>query len=144
VIDIIVVALGIFVLGTVIGIVVVVSYGVRREERSLSLSSQKTIEERFNELSKSMRDSARLVEQLSAELDARAATAKRLKEEADAAEALAKVNKEQADAIRRMMDVELAVAARRNRKEAIALGILFFLLGGGVTVLVTLLIHPLH
>lgn len=45
-------------------------------------ASQKTLEERLDELSKSMRDSARLVEQVSAELEARAASARRLTEEA--------------------------------------------------------------
>jgi hypothetical protein len=60
--------------------------------------SQRTLEERLEELSKSMRDSARLVEEVSTELDARAVTARRLKEEAETAEALAGLHKEQADA----------------------------------------------
>jgi hypothetical protein len=77
-------------------------------------------------------------------LDARAATAKRLKEEAEAAEALAGLHKEQADAIRRMIDAELANAARGIRKDSIVIGIASFVAGGGVTFLVTLLVHPLH
>ena len=91
-----------------------------------------------------MRDSARLVEQVSAELDARAKTAKRLKEEAEAAEALAGIHKEQAEAIRRLMDAELEGAARRIRKDSIWIGIASFVAGGGITLIVTLFVHPLH
>ena len=91
-----------------------------------------------------MRSSAKLVEQVSAELDVRAATAKKLKEEADAAEALAAINKEQADAIRRLMDTELEGAARRIRKDSIVIGIASFIAGGGISFLITSLVHPLH
>jgi hypothetical protein len=106
--------------------------------------SQKTLEDRLDELSKSMRDSARLVEQVSSELDARAATARRLKEEAQAAEALAGLHKEQTEAVRRMVNAELAGATRSIRKDSIKIGIAAFVAGGGVTFAVTLLVHPLH
>jgi len=91
-----------------------------------------------------MRNSAKLVEQVSAELDARAATAKKLKEEAEAAEALAAINREQAEAIRRLMDTELEGTARRIRRDSIIIGIMSFIAGGGISFLVTLLVHPLH
>jgi biopolymer transport protein ExbB/TolQ len=106
--------------------------------------SQGTLEERLEELSGSMRQSAKLVQQVEAELDARAATARRLKEEADTAEAIAAIHKDQADAIRRMMDAELTTAAKRIRSDSIKIGILSFVAGGGVTLAVTLLVHPLH
>ena len=105
--------------------------------------AQKALEDRIDELSKSMRDSARLVEQVSAELDARAVMAKKLKEEADAAKALAGLYKEQTDAIRRMMDAQLTSAARGIRRDSIKIGIASFVAGGGVSFLVTLLVHPL-
>jgi hypothetical protein len=60
-------------------------------DRGASLA---TLEERLDELSKSMRNSARLVEQVSAELDARAATARQLQQEAETAEALAALHKD--------------------------------------------------
>ena len=107
-------------------------------------ASQKTLEERLDELSKSMRDSARLVEQVSAELEARAVTARRLTEEANTAEALAGLHKEQAEAVRRMMDAELTGTARRIRNDSIKIGIGSFVAGGGVTLAVTLLVRPLH
>jgi methyl-accepting chemotaxis protein len=106
--------------------------------------SQKTLEERLDELSKSMRDSARLVEQVSAELEARAATARQLTKDAETAEALAGLHKQQAEAVRRMMDAELAGATRRIRSDSIKIGIGSFVAGGGLTFAVTLLVHPLH
>lgn len=125
----------------------------------LDVPTQATLEDRLDELSESMRQSARLVEQVSAELDARAATARRLQEEAKNAEALAALHKDQADAIRRMIDAQLAAAAKdqeeanrrelaevthRIRSDSIKIGIMSFVLGGTVTFFVTLLVHPLH
>jgi uncharacterized protein YkwD len=56
--------------------------------RVVEEAAQKTFEQRLDELSNSMRASAHVVQQISAELDARAAAAKRLKEEAETAEAI--------------------------------------------------------
>ena len=102
-----------------------------------------------------------LVEQVSAELDARAATARQLQEEVKEAEALAAIPSEQADTIRRLMDAELdanrkamaaeltaklaenSAAVRKDvRKDAIRIGIGSFIAGGGLTFLITLLVHP--
>jgi len=105
--------------------------------------SQETLEERLRELSTSMNNSARIVEQVSAELEARAATAMRLQEEAKQAEALAALNQEQADAIRRLLGAEMAGEARRIRRDSITIGIMSFVAGGGVSLLITLLVHPI-
>jgi septal ring factor EnvC (AmiA/AmiB activator) len=107
-------------------------------------ASQATLEDRLSQLSKSMQQSARLVEQVSAELDARATTARQLQKEAEDAEALAALHKDQADAVRRMIDAELATATRNIRSDSIKIGIASFIAGGGLTLLVTLLVHPLH
>lgn len=104
--------------------------------------SQETLDQRLDELSKSMRNSARLVEQVSAELEARAAAARTLEEEAKAAEALAALNKDQADAVRRLLGAELAGAGKRIRRDSIVIGLASFVAGGGVTYLISLLVHP--
>src|SRR5262245_21881910 len=75
-----------------------------------------TLEDQLGLLSDLMAQSRRMVDQVSAELDARAATARRLQEEVKEAEALAAINREQADAIRRLMDTELQ--ANRESLEA--------------------------
>ena len=104
----------------------------------------KTLEERLDELAEAIRRSARLVEEVSSELDVRAATAKRLAEEAETAKALSELHKEQTDAVRRMLDAELEGATRRIRRDAITIGIASFVAGGGITFAVTLLVHPLR
>lgn len=116
----------------------------RATSRAKNVPSQKTLEDRLDELSKSMRQSARLVEEVSAELEARAATARRLNEEAETAKALAELHREQADAVRRMLDVELTTTARGIRRDSIVIGLASFVAGGGVSFAVTLLVHPLH
>jgi predicted nucleic acid-binding Zn-ribbon protein len=111
-----------------------------------------TLEERLAELSDLMGRSSTLVEQVSAELEARAATAQRLRDEAKQAEELASINREQAEAIRRLMDAELAAKLTENgaairkdvRKDTIRVGVGSFVAGGGLTLLITLLVHPLH
>jgi hypothetical protein len=89
-----------------------------------------------------MRQSARLVEQVSAELDARAATVRQLQEDAEAAEALAALHKDQADAVRRMIDAELGGSEKRIRRDSIVIGMFSFIAGVGATIVVTLLVHP--
>jgi hypothetical protein len=106
--------------------------------------AQVSLEERLDELSKSMRQSARLVEQVSAELDARAATARQLEEQAATAEALAALHKEQADAVRRVIDSVLAAQAKGIRRDTIWISAVAFLAGGLLTLGVTLFVHPFH
>jgi hypothetical protein len=106
--------------------------------RTKEVICERTVEERLDELSQSMRASAQLVAQISAELEARALTAKQLQEDAKAAEALAGIHKEQAEAIRRLMDAQLTGSERRIRRDSIIIGIGSFIAGGGVSFLVTL------
>lgn len=99
---------------------------------------------RLAQLAVSMRTSAKLVEQISAELDARAATAERLKSEAETAEAIARLHAAETEAVRRMLDAQMEGQARRIRRDAIRIGIAGFMAGVAATILVTLLVHPLH
>ena len=100
-----------------------------------------TLEERLAELTDLMGRSSILVEQVSAELDARVATAQKLQEEARQAEELASINREQAEAIRRLMNADLAATLKDNgttirrdiRKDAIRIGVGSFIAGGGLT-----------
>jgi hypothetical protein len=86
-----------------------------------------------------MQESAQVVTQISAELEARAMAAKQLQEDAKAAEALAGLHKEQAEAIRRLMDAELGASEKRIRRDSLIVGIGSFIAGGGVSYLLTLL-----
>lgn len=107
-----------------------------------------SLETKLDRLTESMQESKHLVEQVSAELDARAVTAKRLKEEAESAAALAALNQEQADAVRRLlrseMTTELATSRRRIFRDSLRIAIGSFVAGGLLSFLVTLLVHPLR
>ena len=95
-----------------------------------------------------MQESARLVEQVTADLDARAVTARRLQEEAEQAKAVAALNKEQAEAVQRLirseMSDELAAKDRRNFRDNIRLAVISLIAGGLISLVITLLVHPLH
>ncbi len=124
-------------------------------ERALGTQTSRlmpTLEARLAGLSELMAESSRLTEQVSAELDARAATARKLNEEAKQAEALASVNREQAEAIRRLLEADISEkladsgkAIQRNvRRDAIRIAAAGFIAGAGVTLVITLLAHPLY
>jgi hypothetical protein len=83
------------------------------------------------------------VHQVTAELDARAATAARLKEEAETAEAISRLHKEESEAVRRMLDAQLETVAHKIHADSIRIGIASFVAGAGVTLLITLLVHPI-
>jgi hypothetical protein len=114
---------------------------------------EEPLEGRIDRLSRSFQESARLIEQVSAELEARSLTARRLKEEAENAEALARLHKDEADAVRRVMRAEmhsemtaeltkgLEGVNRRNFRDGVKISVASFLAGGVLTVLVTLFIH---
>lgn len=46
--------------------------------------------------------------------------------------------------MRRLVDASMATAEKRIRKDSIVIGIASFVAGVGATVVVTLLIHPIH
>jgi hypothetical protein len=123
---------------------------VAQVERALT-SGPQTLEDRLARLGDLMAEAALLNNQVSAELEARAATAKKLQEDAEQAEAIAAINREQADAVRMLMEADLAGALavsgkaieRNVRRDAIRIGAASFVLGGGLTLLITLLVHPL-
>jgi t-SNARE complex subunit (syntaxin) len=114
---------------------------ILRTPRSKDVAHEQTLEERLDELSQSMQESAELMEEVQAELDARAALVKKLKEEAQDAEALAVLPREQVEATRRMMDSQLDGTVRGIRKNNILIGIVSFAAGGCVTLVVTILVH---
>jgi hypothetical protein len=108
------------------------------------MQPKRPLEQRLGELSDSMRSSAQMVQEISAELDARVTTAKRLKEEAETAEAISRLHKEESEAVRRMLDAQLETVAHKIRSDSIRISVASFVAGAGVTYLVTLLVQPIH
>lgn len=112
-----------------------------------ALVPQESLDQRLDQLSASLAQSARLVEQVTAELEAQAATARRLQREAADAEAIAAVHKEQTEAVRRLLrseiTAELGKAEKHIFRDSLKIAIGSFVLGGALTFVVTLLVHPL-
>ena len=111
-------------------------------------ATQNSLEEKIQMLLQSMQESAKLVEQVSAELDARAVTARQLQEEAKQAKAEAELNKEQAETVRRLVRSQMSsissAESRKNFRDSVRLSIVFLIAGGLISALITLLVHPLH
>jgi hypothetical protein len=112
-----------------------------------ALVPEKTLDQRLDQLSASLAESARLVEQVTAELDAQAATARRLTREAADAEAIAAIHKEQTEAVRRLLNSEMTAQLTKTERnifrDSLRIAIGSFIFGGALTFVVTLLVHPL-
>ena len=54
------------------------------------------------------------------------------------------MHKEQTDAVRRMIDAELETSRKGIRRDTIVIGVGSFVAGGGLTLAVTLFVHPFH
>jgi hypothetical protein len=135
-------------LTSVVSTAIPLAFAWIRESRRSQFSADKLgdsskLEIRLTELSNSMRSSASLVAQISAELEARAATVKKLQEEAASAETLASINKEQAQAVQRLLGAELQGSERRTHRRSLIDGALYFIGGAAASFLITLLVHPL-
>jgi CHASE3 domain sensor protein len=107
-----------------------------------------TLETRLDQLSTSLRGFAQLVQGMSTELKDRAETARRLRQEAEDAEALAAQHQDQIDALRRLlrkeMSTELKSTERHILRDSMKIAITSFVLGAAVSILITLLVHPVH
>lgn len=76
--------------------------------------AQPTLEERIQQLSGVMAQSARLLEEITEEIDVRAAFAKQKKEEAEEAVAAANMHEEELDALRRVLRKEVSSEGNRG------------------------------
>jgi uncharacterized protein YicC (UPF0701 family) len=102
-----------------------------------------SLEERLSELGDNLRDSARLLTEVEAEIEARAARAERLKREADDAERLAALAASERDAVARLVRAEIGAEGRRSLRRGLLINLLFFVAGILASIAVTLLVHPL-
>jgi hypothetical protein len=102
------------------------------------------LHDRLSSLSESMRESARLVEGMSTELDQMAQNVQQLQSDAEVARVIASVNGPDADVLRKYVDAEFANSERRIRRDNLIIGIVGLVVGAVITLLITLLVHPPH
>jgi hypothetical protein len=101
-----------------------------------------TLEDRLSDLGDLMRSSARVLEEVQAEIEARIALAERAKADAQDAEQLAQLNEAQRLALARLVRAEVSTEvskdSRRSFWQSFAVNLIFFVLGGVASVLITL------
>jgi hypothetical protein len=113
--------------------------------RGLSVVARKpeTLDGRLDRLAKAMRESGRLASEVSAEVDLLAAAVRELEEKAAEGEPSAALDEDQSVAARRLVQTSMATEGRRIRRAAIKVAVASFVAGAAVTLLVTLLVHPI-
>ena len=99
---------------------------------------------RLERLARSLRVSGRQFEGVLADVEAWVAEVREREEKARTAEALAALTEDQAEAVRGMIYAELATSRRDIRRDSIKIGVASFVAGAAVSLLVTLLVHPIH
>lgn len=119
---------------------------LRRPTTSRAEPEPPTIENRLSDLSQLMRSSALLLEEVQAEIQARIALAEKAKKDADDNERLAQLNEAQKIALARLIRAEVSGevsrGSRRSFWQGFALNLLFFVLGGVVSVATTVWLGP--
>ncbi len=97
-----------------------------------------SLEARLTALGETMRASARLLEEISAEMDARLVAAERLKTESQAAERLAELNEAQRQAVARLVRAEVSTEGKKSFRQGLLANFLFFLAGVFASIATTL------
>lgn len=134
----------VFGLGSVLATLLASLLQYIQQRRRTPTAQEVTLEQRLDALARTMRESSRLLQQVSAEIEVRAATAERLKDEAQTAEQLAKLNQAQAEAVAKLVGTVVGGESKRSTRQSVLAGALFFIGGVAATVTVTLFVHPLH
>lgn len=102
-----------------------------------------SLEARIDALQTKMKESANLIEQITAGMHARASTAARLKAEAEHSRQIASIHKDQQDAVMHALRAEVADQNKRTYWQAMRANGLFFIAGVLASVVVQLLVKPL-
>ena len=121
----------------------------RRREKELvedTAAAEPTLEARLAELGTNMTSASALLVLIQTELEARRVEAERLASEAKHAEEILKLTQEQKDAVAADWTARMKNVVQEDSKKAnrisVLIGALYFLGGGAVTYLVTLLVQP--
>ncbi|OSC26733.1 hypothetical protein B8W69_16160 [Mycobacterium vulneris] len=131
------------------GVAVIVSlYGAvvaaRNYRRVRDAITDTSLESRLKTVAASMARASELLVLVQTEIQARAAKAKQLAEEVERGEQLALLTQPQKDAVAAVLRAEVSAEGRRSIWWTVGISVLTFVFGSAVTVLVTLLVHPLH
>lgn len=114
---------------------------IRRRVQPSAQERAHSLEDRLSDLGDLMRSSARVLEEVQAEIQARIALAEKAKRDAEEAEQLAQLNEAQRAALARLVRAEvsgeIASGGRRSFWLGVVVNFIFFAAGAGVTALLT-------
>lgn len=114
----------------------------RTRRTTIEVKGEESLEARLARLGSTMQESARLLEQVSGEIDARAAAAAQLQREAREAEQLAQLNQAERDAVVRAVRAEIVSESKKSARQGLLANILFFIAGIAASIAVTLFVQP--
>jgi ABC-type multidrug transport system fused ATPase/permease subunit len=123
------------VLGAVLGAFV----SHRAAQRGLRSEGGRSIEQRINRLSSALSESAHVIQVVEAEIKERSELVEKLRRDAETYEQLKNMNREEAEAVAQALRGELKTEGRRSFWSNAAMNFLFFVLGVGTTVALSIL-----
>jgi flagellar biosynthesis/type III secretory pathway M-ring protein FliF/YscJ len=111
-------------------------YLTRRRERS---EGGRSIEQRINRLTSALSESAHTIEVVEAEIKERSDLVEKLRRDAETYEQLKNMNREEAEAVAQALRGELETQGRRSFWSNAAMNFVFFVLGVGTTVALSII-----
>jgi predicted translin family RNA/ssDNA-binding protein len=122
-------------LGALLGALLSYWLSQRREKSERGRS----IEQRINRLSSALSESAHAIQVVEAEIKERSELVEKLRRDAETYEQLKNMNREEAEAVAQALRGELKTEGRRSFWSNAAMNFLFFVLGVGTTVALSIL-----
>lgn len=127
-----------------VGLWLALYYVFARRSKQAQNQVEETLEGRLATVAESMARASELLTLVQTEIEARATRAKQLAAEVERGEQLALLTQAQKDAVAAVVRREIASEGRRSLWWTVGISGLTFVFGSAVTVLVTLLVHPLN
>jgi flagellar biosynthesis/type III secretory pathway M-ring protein FliF/YscJ len=118
-------------------------YQESRHARQQLAAEGETLETRLAGVAESMMNASAMLALVQTEIEARAEKARQLAAEVEERERLIELTQEQKDAVADVFRTELSGEGKRSFRWAVGLSVASLALGAVVTILVTLLVHPL-
>jgi hypothetical protein len=106
--------------------------------------ANETLESRLAAVASNMTNASELLTLVQIEIEARATKAKQLAAEVEEGEQLKELTQPQKDAVASLLRGEIVRESARSKWWNVGISTAYFALGSAVTVLVTMLVHPLH
>lgn len=96
-----------------------------------------TLDKRINNLTSSLKQSIKIIDQIQFEIEERQKLADKLRKDVDSYNEIAKLKKSEVDAVAQLLRGELKKESKKSFWQGVAVNFIFFLLGAGVSMALT-------